>query len=166
MLPWILGALAFIAVIAIVVWYIRKRKKQEPVFQLKPRVRLLPHELALQELEKLRVKKLWQEGKVKEYHSELTEILRKYVENHFHIPALELTSAELTENLLNDTGCPRVALDKLGDILIMADLVKFAKAKPTPTDHEKSLNDGVEFIYATTATPALPEERAAIRGRS
>ncbi|MCK9421283.1 MAG: BatA domain-containing protein [Bacteroidales bacterium] len=163
MLPWILGALAIIALIAVVLWYIRKRKRHEPVFQLKPRIKLLPHELAIQELEKLRVKKLWQEGKVKEYHSELTEILRKYVENHYNIPALELTSAELTENLLNDTGCPRQALDKLGDILILADLVKFAKAKPLPSENEVSLNEGIAFVYATTGTPALPEERPVIR---
>ena len=78
-LPFILATLIVIGMIISLVWYLKKRKKQEPVFRLKPRVVLQPHEKALQELEKLRVKKLWQEGKIKEYHSELTEILRKYI---------------------------------------------------------------------------------------
>lgn len=149
MIPWILGGLAVILLIIAAVWYFRKRKNKEPVFRLKSRVKLLPHELALQELEKLRVKKLWQDGKMKEYHSELTEILRNYIEHQFNIPALELTSAELVDNLMQISSCPKQAVDKLCDILIMADIVKFAKAKPLPADNEKSLTDGISFIYDT-----------------
>ena len=80
MLPWILLGLGAILLILFIAWYIVKRKKQQPILQFKPKIVLLPHETALQELEKLRIKKLWQSGKIKEYHSELTEILRKYIE--------------------------------------------------------------------------------------
>jgi len=150
MLPWILAALAVILLIISVIWYFNKRRKKEPVFRLKPKVVLLPHELALQEIEKLRVKKLWQAGKVKEYHSELTEILRKYIEERFQVPALEQTSAEITGSLLNLSGCPQQALDRLGNLLLLADMVKFAKVQPLAVENEKSLNDGIEFVYETT----------------
>ena len=161
LIPWILAIIAAIAVIIAVVWYLRKRKKAEPVFRLKPRVKMLPHELALQEFEKLRIKKLWQEGKIKEYHSELTEIIRKYIENQFNVPALELTSSELVENLKRDTGCPTGAIHKLEDILIKADLAKFAKSMPLPAENENSLNEGIEFVYLTTKTENVSTEKNA-----
>ncbi|MDD4603634.1 MAG: hypothetical protein PHF97_07490 [Bacteroidales bacterium] len=150
MLPWILTGLALAAVIAIIIWYIRKRKKREPVFQLKPKVQLLPHEIALQEMEKLRVKKLWQQGKVKEFHSDLTEIIRVYIENYFQVPALEQTSAEIEESLINHIKCPKEALNKLDALLIRADMVKFAKGSPLPAENEKSLTEAIDFVYETT----------------
>ncbi len=150
MLPWILAALVVVLLIIGGIWYYNKRRKSEPVFRLKPKVVLLPHELALRELEKLRVKKLWQAGKVKEYHSELTEIIRKYIEDRFQVPALEQTSAEILESLHNNSGCPPASLDKLVSFLVLADMVKFAKAQPLPLENEKSLNDGIEFVHDTT----------------
>ena len=104
-LRWILAGLAVAGVIAFMIYYLRKRRKKEPIFRLRQRVQLKPHELALQELEKLRIQKLWQEGKLKEYYSELTEILRRYMENRFAVPALESTSAEILNDLL---GKPEV----------------------------------------------------------
>jgi hypothetical protein len=150
MLPWILAALAVVLLVIFVIWYLKKRRKQEPVFRLKPVIVLLPHELALQEIEKLRVKKLWQAGKVKEYHSELTEILRRYIEGRFLVPALEQTTAEITQSLMDNPGCPHRELDRLGNLLIMADMVKFAKAQPLAAENEKCLSDGIEFVNQTT----------------
>jgi hypothetical protein len=150
MLPWILGALAVILLVIILIWYLNKRRKQQPVFSLKPKVVLLPHELALQEIEKLRIKKLWQAGRVKEYHSELTEILRKYIEDRYQVPALEQTSAEIIGSLIHHEGCMPQSLDKLGNILLLADMVKFAKVQPLAMENEQSLNNGIEFVHETT----------------
>jgi len=150
MLPWIAGGLLLLAALAVLIWFIRKRRKQEPVFVIKPKVVLLPNEIALQELEKLRLKKLWQSGKVKAYHSELTEILRRYIEERFKVPALEQTTWEITESLKSQTECPELAVRKLEQILVQADMVKFAKAIPVATENEKSLLDGVDFIHETT----------------
>jgi hypothetical protein len=154
MLPWILAGLVLIALVLAAVWYFRQRKKNKPVFTLRPKVVLMPHELALQEMEKLRVKKLWQSGKVKEYYSELTEILRKYIENRFRLPALEQTSAEIIESLAGHSGCPQKSKETLGNLLILADLVKFAKTQPVATENEKSLADGIDFVYTTADGPA------------
>lgn len=150
MLPWLLAGLGVILLIVFVIWYLRKRRKQEPIFTLKPRIILQPHEAALQEIEKLRIKKLWQAGKVKEYHSELTEILRRYIEERFQLPALEQTTAEITESLVRNSACQPQAIDRLLKILIMADMVKFAKAQPLAVENEECLSDGVEFVHETT----------------
>jgi hypothetical protein len=149
MLPWILAGLAVLLIIVGIIWYLNKRKKREPVFVLKPRIVIKPHELALQEMEKLRVKKLWQAGKTKEYHSELTEILRRYIEDRFQVPALEQTSWEITNALKNHKECQQ-SLNKLDNLLSLADMVKFAKAAPLATENEKSLLDGIEFVHETT----------------
>ena len=150
MLPWILVGFVAVLLIFTGIWYLRKRKKKEPIFQLKPKVVLQPHERALLEFEKLRMKKLWQHGKVKEYHSELTEILRKYIEDRFQVPALEQTSGEITRSLMNNAECPRNTLDLLNRLLILADMVKFAKAQPVATENDASLTDGIEFVHTTT----------------
>jgi len=150
MLPWILIGLGAILLVLFIAWYFIKRKKQQPILQFKPKIVLLPHETALQELEKLRIKKLWQSGKIKEYHSELTEILRKYIEDRFQVPALEQTSAEIIHNLFDNPLCPRKTLDSLGELLVQADMVKFAKAQPVASENEQSLAEAITFINETT----------------
>jgi hypothetical protein len=157
-IPWILLALAVIAAVVALVWYLRKRKKKEPVFRLKPRIILLPHEKALQELDKLKAKLLWQNGKVKEYYSELTEILRIYIEERFRVPALESTTAEILDGLGPNEECPVTALDNLGDLLLKADMVKFAKARPVPEENEKCFDLAVSFVRQTAEKKIVVEE--------
>jgi len=149
LLPWLLLGLAALILLAALIWYLKKRKRNEPVFRLRPRVKLLPYELALQEFEKLRIKKLWQSGKVKEYHTELTDILRNYIETRFLVPALEQTSAEILHSLMDKPELPRAAWDKMGSILMLADMVKFAKAQPGPGENEGSLETAISFVTET-----------------
>jgi len=148
-LPWIIGGVLIIALVYFIIYYLRKRKKAEPLFRFKPRITLLPHETALMELEKLRIKKLWQSGKIKEYHTELTEIIRKYIEERFGIMAMEMTSEEIMESLKDNLEISKRALDKLLQILLLADLVKFAKAQPLPSEHELSLENAITFVKDT-----------------
>jgi hypothetical protein len=154
--PWILLGLGIVGISLLVVWYLRKRKKKEQVFVLKPRIIQRPWEKAFQELEKLRQKKLWQQGRIKEYHSELTEILRIYLEDHFLIPALESTTGEIMEAMIRHNEVPADSLNALKAILTLADLVKFAKAQPLPDEHEKSLELTIGFIRATMNKEVLP----------
>jgi len=156
MLPWILIGLAAVLLIVFLIWYVKKRKKKEPIFQLKPKVKLLPHELALQELEKLRVRKLWQNGRVKDYYTELTDILRIYVENRFFVPAMEQTTHEILESLIDKADTGKENLERLGTVLMTADMVKFAKARPLPGENEASLEKGIEFVHQTiTKAPPI-----------
>lgn len=149
MLPWIILGILIIVVITFIIYWLKKRKQAEPIFRLKPKFTMSPHETALIELEKLRSKKLWQSGKIKEYHTELTEIIRKYIEERFGIMALEMTSDEIVESLNDRAEISKGALDKLVTIFTLADLVKFAKAQPLPSDHELSLEYAVTFVKDT-----------------
>jgi hypothetical protein len=155
-LPWIIAGMLFLAIAGFLLYYLIRRRKGEPIFLLRPSVKYQPHEWALMELEKLRIKKLWQAGKMKEYHTELTDILRKYIEDRFRLMAMESTTGEILEDLEEKTGIRKECRTTLGKILSMADLVKFAKYLPLQEDHEQSMENAVDFINKTFATPEIP----------
>lgn len=157
-LPWLLLGLGIILLLSGVFWYLKKRKKHEPIFQLRPRVKLQPHEMALQEFEKLRIKKLWQNGRVKEYYTELTDILRIYIESRFLVPAMEQTSAEILHALSDHPEIPCGQWHTLGSILMLADMVKFAKAQPSQKENEGSLETAIGFVTDTGTASAKNEE--------
>lgn len=147
-LPWIITLLLLTGAVYFVVYYLRKRKKSEPVFRAPVKIKLPPHQIAFDALENLRNKKLWQNGQIKEYHTELTDIIRDYIFSKFTIHAPELTSDEIL-NALNFTATDQEARQKLSQAFVVADLVKFAKMQPLPMEHDTSLNNAIEFVKAT-----------------
>lgn len=148
MLPWIGLGLALIAIVYFLVWYIRKRRKNQPVFQKKAKPRLPPHVIAINKLEELRLAKVWQQGKIKEYHTELTDIIREYFENRYQFDAMEMTSEEIIDSI-NEQKINDEVLSKLKNALQLADLVKFAKAQPTSLENDLSMNHCIDFVNET-----------------
>jgi hypothetical protein len=144
---YFVGVLALLGVIGLVL-YLRKRKKMAPPPPPAPVVQLLPHELALRQLEQLKQQQMWQEGNVKGYHSALTYIVREYLEGRYGIQALEQTTDEILAQLRQ--GEFNMSLSqRLGDVLQTADLVKFAKAQPTAEFHERAMEVARAFILET-----------------
>ena len=152
-LPWLLLGLGVAALVALVVWYLRRRKKNAPIFNLIPKVELKPHEVALAALEQMRQQKPWQSGRLKEFHSDLTEILRKYIEERFRVRALESTTDEIMDGMQENGGAGTESLTLLRRILVTADLVKFAKARPLEQENEESLALGIQFVKDTIPAP-------------
>jgi hypothetical protein len=97
----------------------------------------------------LKEKQLWQSGRVKQYQSELTGIIRQYLEDQFQIPALEMTTDEVAR-ALRDTTFDRKYEIRLKEILQMADLIKFAKANPDMSIHDQYWLDALSFVNDTT----------------
>jgi len=147
-LPLILWGLAVLVIAFAIFYYLRKQKKEEPVFKMPQKPKLPPHQIALDALDELKYKKLWQNGKEKQYHSELTDIIRIYISGRFGIHAMEFTSDEITE-AVNNTAANTQAREKLRQTLFLADMVKFAKMKPTPLEHDQSLNFAIAFVKET-----------------
>ena len=123
------------------------KRKEKPVFI--PKIPERPaHEIALEGLHRIESEKLWQQGFTKKYYSELTEIIRQYIERRFSINAMEQT----TDEILLHFDATLIAADikeKLGFILRQADMVKFAKALPFPIENENSMAFAYEFIHVT-----------------
>ncbi len=145
-LPWFLTA-AVVALAALALWWWQRgRHTHRTAPPPPPRP---PHELALEALEALRRRKLWQQGEVKAYYFELSRILRAYLEERYHIPALESTTGEIVEALRRKHVLKAEQLAWLQHALQLADMVKFAKAKPSPTQHVALFDEVVSFVEAT-----------------
>jgi hypothetical protein len=143
--PWIIGLLGIALLVFLIVWYLLKRGQKElplPVIQ-KPSIP--PHIIALNKLEELRLQKLWQAGRVKDYHSALSDIIRVYIEDRFGINAVEMTTDEIL-NALEMLGVNQEAFAKLARALQLGDLVKFAKADPSGIENDMCLNHLVDFV--------------------
>ena len=160
-LPYILIFIGVALATLMVIWYLRKRKKAEPIFRVAPKPQLPPHQIALDALESLRFKKLWQNGHIKAYHTELTDIIREYLHGKFAIQAQEYTSDEIMDEV-NNTAANTQAKDKLRQTLALADMVKFAKMQPLPLEHDASLNNAIDFVKETIHLGNNPENQTAV----
>lgn len=148
MLPWIAGVVLLTAVIWFLVYYFFYRKKNRPLFALSSKPDLPAWVTAIDDFEKLRQTKLWQSGRIKEYHTALTEILRTYLEKGYGFSAMEMTSDEIMDALQRFEISPDLR-SELREILTVADLVKFAKANPLPDVHDQSMRQAITFVETT-----------------
>ncbi|NJB81275.1 hypothetical protein [Wenyingzhuangia aestuarii] len=143
-----LGVIAFI--VALYFLFRKKEEKQEVVIPKIP-----PYIAATKELKNLESKELWQNNQVKEYYSELTDIVRKYIGDELFVQALETTTDELMELLKGENKQQQLGLDKdilerLEGLLSQADFVKFAKQKPIENDikgHKYDAEAVIETIH-------------------
>lgn len=159
-LPYLIGLAALLVLVALLFYYLRRKQPPPPP----PPPRKVPaHLLALEALEALEKRKLWQQGAIKEYHSELTRILREYLERRYDIAALEQTSGEILEQLRSRAGVDTSMKEQLRELLQTVDLVKFAKAQPPASFHSQAMGAVVEFINRTRReeiTIEAPDARA------
>jgi len=149
-----IALLLLAALFFLIRWW--RRRKEKPTPGKKTRPAEPPHVIALRELKKLEEEKLWQQGKVKEYYTRLTDILRTYLEYRYDVKALEQTTAETIEALRKAGFREKELVSLLESILSTGDLVKFAKYRPEPDVNNKVLQDTYRFVRETI--PSWKEE--------
>ncbi len=148
-LPYLIGTVVLGGLVWLL-YYIRQKRKMGE--SLLPEAPARPAgEVALEALGALDAERLWQRGKIKEYHSQLTDIVRVYIERRFGVMAMELTSDEVlsTQQIKDLEGGAR---EKLREILFRADLVKFAKFQPPAGENEASMARANSFVETTWRT--------------
>ena len=128
---WILVLLIIAGLGALAYWYVKKHKEKKEEGEIYK----TPIEKATNLLNTLEKKELWQRGEIKEYYSELTDIVRIYIEEAIEVPAMESTTSELIQalkiaSLKKKMELSKETIDNLFTVLKQADLVKFAKSKP------------------------------------
>ncbi len=152
---WIIGFL-LLALIFFLLY--KKFKKKKSIEESEEEVVVLPPDVvALSSLQNLEAKKLWQNGMIKEYHSEITEIIRKYFEGRFSFPALELSTTEVMSKLNSVNGGSKI-INLTSDFLNNADLVKFAKYKPMNEINEEMMKQAYKIVEVTKSHPVQVEE--------
>jgi hypothetical protein len=148
LLPYAYWGLAILAAIALIVFITIKLSKKKPVIIQPPKPKTPPHITALANLENIRNSKLWQEGKYKEYHTLISDVLRTYIEGRYGVAAMELTSDEIFK-IMNSQVIDNESKDKLKQVLTLADYVKFAKVVPIDMENEMALNNAFDFVNGT-----------------
>lgn len=145
---WLVYLLLGLLLAALVIYFILRRKKRESLIEEEVIIIRPSHEVAFEKLDELESKKLWQEGKVKEYQTELTYTIREYLENRFGIQALESTTGEINKSL-KEVDFDQKHTSNLNNILQIADMVKFAKAKPEESIHQEFMDKARSFVKDT-----------------
>ncbi len=167
-IPWTLAEIAVYAGIILAVaalcylayWYWKKRKRTKRGEVYVPPAKPA-HVLAFEELAVLKEKKLWQQGLIKQYYSEVTEVLRRYLERRYDVMALEETTDEILDRLREKQPGNGV-MEETEKILRRADLVKFAKYQPAIPEHEEMMvvvHDVVDKTKVVAMTPIAEPQR-------
>jgi hypothetical protein len=155
-LPWLLIVALLGAIVWAVIRYLPKLRRSEA--QTKVFIPSDPaHVIAFRELERLKSEELWQKGETKKYYTELTEILRQYLENRFRISSLELTTAETLEALVKTGFRKNGSYNDLKTVLTGADLVKFAKYNPVASENESHFQNSWNFVLVTREDEIVAE---------
>jgi len=154
----LLLAFLLIGIIGGLIYFLYRRAQNKKLPPKKKVIVIEPaHVIALRKLETLKAEGLWQKGAIKEYQSQLTFIVREYLENRYGISALESTTYEI----LGDLKPIQLSEDwkqKLREMLELADLVKFAKAEPAEEAHDRLMGYAEEFVKKTKRDNTLESE--------
>ena len=160
--PWIFGvltALFLICVIGYLVQRYRRHRSEVPVKPAEPE--LPPYETAIRELDSIKDQKLWQQGLNKEYYTQVTDTLRRYISRRYGVNAMEKTSEEILAIIERESD-ERSVYDTLRQVLRLSDYVKFAKLHPLPDENDESMRNAYLFVNQTKRTEApQPDEPAA-----
>ena len=126
---------------------VRIRDNKPIIRKIKVEPKLPPHQAAMKEIERIKNEKVWQKGQPKEYYTELTDTLRTYIKDRFGFNALEMTSSEIIDKLLEMKD--KEAISDLKELFQTADLVKFAKHDPQMNENDANLINAIDFINET-----------------
>lgn len=143
----VLSVIVILMIIFIIRWYKKKFKKEysecQEIVDNRP-----AHVIAYEQLELLRQKQLWQKSLFKEYYTDLTDILRQYIDKRFNISAMEMSSEDLIGEFKShkDLNANKELMTLLRSILSISDLVKFAKWVPLPDENSLAFNNVTKFI--------------------
>ena len=146
---WILLAVGILLLIDLAFWLWRwYEKHHQPAEEtIDPELLRPADEVALEKLDEIKAAKIWKDGKVKEYQTELTDVVREYIGRRFDVHSTEKTSDETLREMK-----PLIDKDlfaRLKSMLQLADLVKFAKWHTTPDENEQALTTAYDFVNLT-----------------
>ncbi|MBS4028061.1 MAG: hypothetical protein KGZ58_05415 [Ignavibacteriales bacterium] len=138
--------------------YYEKKKLKQPMFVFEE-VKRPPHEVALEALRSLEGEKLYQRGFIKQFHSEVTEIIRRYIEGRYAIQAIDMTSDEILSAMRRKKSVDKETMKPLENFFSLADWVKFAKYTPSEKENEEMLPVAIAFVERTMKIAEEVEER-------
>lgn len=152
--------LAIILIIAIVVLLLMRFvfKKKVSILPEEPEVILPAHVVALEKLEQIKTEKIWQQGQIKQFYTELTDVIREYLSGAYGINAMEMTTDEIVALVKKNKDLDEIRV-VLKEMLELSDLVKFAKFIPLENENEKAVLDAFMIVEKTTKNEEVEEKQ-------
>ena len=146
---WILLVLGILLLIDLAFWLWKwYEKHHQPAEEtIDPELLRPADEVALEKLDEIKAQKIWKDGKVKEYQTELTDVVREYIGRRFDVHSTEKTSDETLQEMKSKVD--KDLYTRLKSMLQLADLVKFAKWHTTPDENETALITAYDFVNET-----------------
>lgn len=139
----VVGLIVF-AIVRYLIPYLRRRREEAARAQLKENAGVV----AIRGLKELKSKKLWQKGQVKDYYSELSLILRTYIDHQWGVNAKEMVTDEIM-SAIEELDINGDLAEDLHRFFELSDLVKYAKEQPEIDKHEHSLKNAYRFVQTT-----------------
>lgn len=150
-LPLIVGLGAGLLVLfGLLYWFFLRRSRLV-------RPPIPPYRIALRELSELEKRGLIERGELMRYYMELGDAVRRYIEGTFPIPAMELTTPELTVELRSHRAIEAEQQNAMRNLFDEADLVKFAKHRPDRESAREKLYQAKDFVRATSPREEQPD---------
>ena len=123
-------------------------KKGKPIFKIIRRKKKLPaHQVAINEIERIKQERTWAKEDSKEYYTLLTDALRTYIQERYSFSAMEMTSTEIIERLIQESD--ETSITELREIFKTADLVKFAKWSTPINENDANLMAALQYVNET-----------------
>lgn len=139
-----------VILVCVIIYLIRRKNKKSETHKSEPDV------LAIKRLKKLKKSDYIAKDLYKKYYSELTSIIKEYMEARWNFPATKLLSDDLLEYLKNEKWLDENEIENLSVIFKISDLAKFAKYKPTPEETKLHMEKAINFINLTkTDSPKI-----------
>ncbi len=154
--PWVAGGAVLAAILVVLIRFLVRRARRPREVKVVASVLKPLHMRTLEALEAINRRNMWQQGLTKEYQSLVTDVLRAYIEERFTVPAMESTTDELLASLrMSEMNAGQ--REQLGNMLHMADMVKFAKWTPLPAENEQLMAGAIKLVQQTAPqTPHVP----------
>ncbi|HXG11669.1 MAG TPA: hypothetical protein VNK04_18080 [Gemmataceae bacterium] len=145
-LPWLAGLVVVLASAALVLggWELKRRLTR-------PEPPPAPHQWALSEMERIEALGLPAAGQAERYHTLLSDVLRRYFELRYRLPASHQTTAEFLAAARSLPGLTAAQQEQLRQFLERCDLAKFARAEPTLEECQAAASLARALVEQTTA---------------
>ena len=111
-----------------------------------------------QKLEQIKTEKIWQQGQIKQFYTQLTDVIREYLSRAYSINAMEMTTDEIVALVKKNKDLDEIRI-VLKEMLELSDLVKFAKFIPLENENEKAVLDAFMIVEKTTKEPEVEEKQ-------
>lgn len=148
LLPYFIYLLILIAIILLGIYIWIRIKNNKPIFSLPKKPAIPAHITAIKNLDLLKSKKLWEQGDQKAYYSELTDIMRTYMEGQLNFSAMEMVTDDIIEELKN-LGLQVELIDESAHVLQVSDFVKFAKTQALANENDLAIKWAYRFVETT-----------------